>query len=123
MKLETNALYILNNYKSDYRFSYDKVNELDKLTQDLLHKLELKKTTYQEKAKIAVELSHVRQDRRYYKNVVECYQGLVNMESKVRIEELTLELNKAVNKMLSLKRRRYTPRIEKIVLNKKQTKI
>lgn len=49
-------------------------NELikqDKITQDLLHSLELNELKYSDRAKIATQLTLNRKDRRYYKDRVE----------------------------------------------------
>lgn len=57
--------------KVDYSIAYDNVNRCDKLTQDLLHKLELEKLSCGEKNKIATQLKYCRKDRRYWKDITE----------------------------------------------------
>jgi hypothetical protein len=54
-----------------YNYCTNRLEECDKLTQDLLHKLELDKLTTVDKNKIATQLKYCRQDRRYYKDRVE----------------------------------------------------
>lgn len=56
---------------NQYLMAYAKVNECDKLTQDLLHKLELDNLSTPEKNKIATQLKYCRKDRRYWKDQVE----------------------------------------------------
>lgn len=87
-----------------YRTSYDKVNELDKLTQDYLHDIELGDFDYKGRAKIATKLKETRQARRKYKDVtltlqpvkewVQLHKGTINelqqLLGKVRKEEKAL---------------------------------
>lgn len=56
---------------NQYLVAYAKVNECDKLTQDLLHRLELDNLSTPEKNKIATQLKYCRKDRRYWKDQVE----------------------------------------------------
>lgn len=57
--------------KVNYSVAFDKVNQCDKLTQDLLHKLELENLSTGEKNRIATQLKYCRKDRRYWKDIVE----------------------------------------------------
>lgn len=72
--LSKNIEAFLNFYdilKAEYSIAYEMVNKCDKLTQDLLHKLELEILTTGEKNKIATQLKYCRKDRRYWKDKVE----------------------------------------------------
>lgn len=62
---------------NQYLMAYSKVNECDKLTQDLLHKLELNNLSTPEKNKIATQLKYCRKDRRYWKDQVEELESFV----------------------------------------------
>lgn len=87
-----------------YKISYDKVNELDKLTQDYLHDIELGDFDYKGRAKIATKLKEIRQARRKYKDAtltlqpvkewVQLHKGTINelqqLLGKVRKEEKAL---------------------------------
>lgn len=64
-----------------YLVAYAKVNECDKLTQDLLHKLELDNITSSEKNRIATQLKYCRKDRRYWKDQVEELEPFVALFS------------------------------------------
>lgn len=57
-------LNLFDGAKSQYDSAYEEVNKHDKLTQDLLHKLELNDG---DKNKIATQLKRCRKDRRYYR--------------------------------------------------------
>lgn len=57
--------------KTEYNTAYEMVNKCDKLTQDLLHRLELEELSCGEKNKIATQLKYCRKDRRYWKDRVE----------------------------------------------------
>lgn len=54
-----------------FQYCQQKINELDKETQDWLHKLELDTLDSHEKAKIATQLKRCRKERRYYKDRLE----------------------------------------------------
>ena len=74
MKVSKSIENFLNFYDAverEYNIAFNKVNECDKLTQDLLHKLELDKLSNSEKNKIATQLKYCRKDRRYWKDIVE----------------------------------------------------
>lgn len=87
-----------------YKTSYDKVNELDKLTQDYLHDIELGDFDYKGRAKIATKLKETRQARRKCKDItiplepvkewVQLHRGTINelqqLLGKVRKEEKAL---------------------------------
>ena len=62
-----------------YKEAYDKVNQCDKLTQDLLHKLELDELSTGEKNKIATQLKYCRKDRRYWKDRVEELEPFIDI--------------------------------------------
>lgn len=82
MKVSKNIENFLNFYdavKRDYDTAFEMVNQCDKLTQDLLHKLELESLSTGEKNKIATQLKYCRKDRRYWKDIVEETESFVNM--------------------------------------------
>lgn len=62
-----------------YKEAYDSVNQCDKLTQDLLHKLELDDLTTSEKNRIATQLKYCRKDRRYWKDIVEELEPFIDI--------------------------------------------
>lgn len=82
MKVSKNIENFLNFYdavKRDYDTAFEMVNQCDKLTQDLLHRLELDSLSTGEKNKIATQLKYCRKDRRYWKDTVEETESFVNM--------------------------------------------
>ena len=82
MKVSKNIESFLNFYdavKRDYDTAFEMVNQCDKLTQDLLHRLELESLSTGEKNKIATQLKYCRKDRRYWKDIVEETESFVNM--------------------------------------------
>ena len=82
MKVSKNIENFLNFYdavKQDYDTAFEMVNQCDKLTQDLLHRLELENLSTGEKNKIATQLKYCRKDRRYWKDIVEETESFVNM--------------------------------------------
>ena len=82
MKTSKNIENFLNFYdavKRDYDIAFEMVNQCDKLTQDLLHRLELESLSTGEKNKIATQLKYCRKDRRYWKDIVEEVESFVTM--------------------------------------------
>ena len=82
MKTSKNIENFLNFYdavKRDYDIAFEMVNQCDKLTQDLLHRLELESLSTNEKNKIATQLKYCRKDRRYWKDIVEEVESFVTM--------------------------------------------
>ena len=82
MKVSKNIENFLNFYdavRRDYDTAFEMVNQCDKLTQDLLHRLELENLSTGEKNKIATQLKYCRKDRRYWKDIVEETESFVNM--------------------------------------------
>lgn len=63
--------------RTEHKFAQDKMSEQDKLTQDLLHSLELDGLDYRGRSKVATKLSTNRKERRYYKNKVEELEPLI----------------------------------------------
>lgn len=82
MKTSKNIENFLSFYdavKREYDVAFEMVNRCDKLTQDLLHRLELESLSTGEKNKIATQLKYCRKDRRYWKDIVEETESFVNM--------------------------------------------
>ena len=74
-----NFLNFYNQAKYDYQTAYENVNRCDKLTQDLLHKLELDDLTTSEKNRVATQLKYCRKDRRYWKDIVEELEPFIDI--------------------------------------------
>ena len=64
--------------KRDYEWNREEVNRLDKLTQDYLHQLELGGLSYQQRAKVATQLSRCRKLRRISKDTAEVLEPFVS---------------------------------------------
>lgn len=73
----SNFCTMVKEVKSDYEWNCEEVNRLDRLTQDYLHKLELDRLSYGERAKIATQLAKCRQLRRESKDTVEILQPFI----------------------------------------------
>jgi len=101
----------------DYAYYSQLLGNEDKLTQDLLHKLELENTGYRDRNKIAASLATSRKDRRYYKDQIEELQPLFDIvtdsKHKSCIEHLKQALGKIRKSEAYHKDRRYYPRILK----------
>ena len=89
----------------------------DKLTQDILHTLELEDINYSEKAKLATKLRTNRKDRRYYKDVFMIIDELVKwkQEHKQSYEMLKQLLGRIRKIEQYQQERNYYPRtVEKL---------
>lgn len=113
-----------------YKTAYDNVNRCDKLTQDLLHKLELEELSTGEKNKIATQLKYCRKDRRYWKDIVEEYEPFILLfntkaDNKKSESEFYLRFIRMLREVLGSTRRQeayhadrhYKPRIIKTETN------
>ena len=117
----TDFIKFFNESITAYNYCLSQLDECDKLTQDLLHKLELEKLTTAEKNKIATQLKYCRQDRRYYKDRVEELKPFMNL---FNVDEHSTTYHKFMNKLQNVlgetrkveeyhKKRTYNPRILK----------
>jgi len=101
----------------DHTYYSQLLGNEDKLTQDLLHKLELESTGYRDRNKIATALATSRKDRRYYKDQVEELQPLFDVVTDTKhkscIEHLKQALGKTRKAEAYHKDRRYYPRVLK----------
>ena len=101
--------------QSKYNYAYENVGEQDKLSQDLLHKLELEDLPAKERNVVAKELETNRKDRRYYKDIVEITDPIKKYyaENKKAIDNLRILLGQ-IRKIESYHQNRsYIPKSEK----------
>lgn len=100
-----------------YKYCFNKVNECDKLTQDLLHKLELGDISSNEKNKIATQLKYCRKDRRYYKDKVEELEPFVKLFDQAMCKSSINEISNSLGAIRKMEKyhecRTYHPRIIK----------
>ena len=88
MKTSKNIENFLNFYdavKREYDIASEMVSQCDKLTQDILHRLELESLSTNEKNKIATQLKYCRKDRRYWKDIVEEVESFVTMFNQTEV--------------------------------------
>ena len=64
--------------REEFEANFNKVKELDRQTQDILHSLEIENLSYHEKARLAIKLEEIRKLRRMHKDVVEQFQSMNN---------------------------------------------
>jgi hypothetical protein len=112
--------------KTEYETAYEMVGRCDKLTQDLLHKLELAHLSTGEKNRIATQLKYCRKDRRYWKDIVEESEPFIMMfdqtednkklaeASRTFINNLRQALGKIRKQETYHANRTYKPRIIKV---------
>lgn len=104
----------ISDFQKAYQYAFNKVNETDKATQDLLHQLEL--GSVKERNKTATLLSKVRKERRYYKDIVTVLQPLMDLVETAEAERFfnlfkskTLGETRKAEKMIE--NRQYFPRV------------
>ena len=111
----TNFLNFIKEAESEYIYFSGLLENENKITQDLLHKLELDTTTAKERNKIATLLANNRKDRRYYKNQVEQLQPIIDIINNQSCKPFLKQLNEALGKVRKAeeyhKNRKYFPRI------------
>ena len=112
-------LDMINESESMYQIAYDKVNELDKASGDILHKLELDNLSYSDNCKLMTQLKTLRKDRRYYKDLVEEYEVMKKYynENKKAVDLLKQKLGdmRRIESYHSV--RTYKPRVLKGDIN------
>lgn len=108
-------LNLLNAVAPSYQYAYDKVGEQDKLTQDILHSLELENLKYNERAKLATQLQQVRRSRRGYRDMVEELEPIAEFakNNKKFLDMLRQCLGEVRKQEKYHENRRYFPRIIK----------
>lgn len=74
-------LDLVKDCESKYPFAVEHIKKSEQATQDLLHRIELD-TDYKARCKIATMLSNVRKDRRYYKDLKEEAEILVDFKAE-----------------------------------------
>lgn len=106
---------LLESAQKDYAWNGDKVNEMDRLTQDYLHKLELDGLKYDERAKVATQLAKCRQERREHKDTVQILEPLVQYLESEKGRQLFNLLREVLGKTRKaeerMENRVYYPRV------------
>lgn len=104
----------LEDARKEFDYCYSKVNDLDYITQDYLHKLELEDLDYSERAKVATKIAKARKERRKCKNRAEELQPLVDYltsdKGKTMLNSLREVLGKTRKAEDRQKSRTYTNR-------------
>lgn len=110
-------LDLIADVKKEYSLAEEHVIQEDKITQDLLHKLEIEKTTAKERGRIATDLKVSRQTRRYYKDRIEemtpLYEFLTDSNNAKVLNNLTQVLGKIRKAERYHETRTYKPRVKK----------
>lgn len=101
--------------EKDYLYYYEKVGVEDKLSQDILHKLELEDLTEEEVTEAGIMLQTNRKDRRYYKDRIEELKPLYDFynENKTLISKLKNTLGATRKAEGYHEHRTYKPRVLK----------
>ena len=99
----------------DYVWSREQVGQMDKLTQDYLHALELDGLDYAERAKVATKLQQCRQLRRAHKDTAEILEPLVQFIESDKGKNMLNLLREALGKTRTaegrMETRVYHPRV------------
>lgn len=103
----------LNDANFSYKYMLDNMNDQDKVTQDILHSLELDDLKYNERAKLATKLAAARKQRRIYKDAVEELEPVADFlsDNKKLLNNLGALLGSVRKQEKYHSNRRYYPRI------------
>lgn len=111
----SNICTLLEDAQKDYIWNKEKIKEMDELTQDYLHKLELDDLKYEERAKLATQLARCRQERREHKDTVAILEPLVQYLDADKGKQLFNLLREALGKTRKaeerMENRVYWPRV------------
>lgn len=106
--------------QSQYVFYLDEMHKQEDLTQDYLHSLELDGLNCAERSKIATKLVVNRKDRRYYKDLVEELQPVVEFFNDIERRDRKKVLNELTQLLGAVRKaearhvgRKYIPKINK----------
>lgn len=106
---------MMDNAVKDHAWSREEVNRMDRLTQDLLHQLELDGLDYGERAKVATKLMQCRQLRREHKDTVEILEPLVQFLDSDKGKNMMNLLREALGRTRKveerMENRTYHPRV------------
>lgn len=106
---------LLESAQKDYAWYSGKVMEMDRLTQDYLHMLELDGLKYEERAKVATKLTKCRQERRKYKDTVQALEPVCELMNSDRGKQFLRQLQEALGRTRRneerMKTRVYCPRV------------
>ena len=104
----------LDQAQMDYQYYYDKVNEMDRLTQDYLHMVELKDLYDMELVRFGEELRDCQRKRREYKDICDHLQPVVEFlkteKGQTTHDQLKQLLGKVRETEKRLANRQYIPR-------------
>lgn len=106
---------LLETAQKDYTWNAEKIREMDMLTQDYLHSLELDGLKYEERAKIATQLAKCRQERREHKDTVQILEPLIQYLDSEKGKQLFNLLREVLGKTRKaeerMENRVYFPRV------------
>lgn len=98
--------------QNQYAFSQGRIDDLELLQGDLLHKIEFNAGTASERNKIATQLKKMRNERRKHKEMVELHRELIvflnDNQSQIKRLEKVLGNMRRIEEMQS--NRQYKPR-------------
>lgn len=108
----SNLLNEVRKFQSSYAFSQGRIEDLEHLQADLLHKLEFRAKDASDRNKIATALKKLRKERRGYKEKVELNKELIGFlndnHSQIKKLEKILGNIRRIEEMQS--NRQYKPR-------------
>lgn len=108
-------LNFLHSIPSQHKMATEELDKQEKLTQDLLHSLELDELTYKQRCKVATLLTHNRRDRRKAKDELELltpiYEYMMDPANKKVFDKMTDVLGETRKVEKRHTNRCYTPRV------------
>lgn len=107
-------LNYIKNQKEEYNLNLQGLDEEQKITQDILHKLELEKLEYKEQCKLMTILKKNRRNRRRHKDAIEELQPLIDFFNSSEGNKLLKKMNDVLGSIRKVEnyhnRRIYIPK-------------
>lgn len=101
--------------QKEYAYHSEQAAEMDRLTQDYLHMLELDGLSYRERAKVATQLTKCRQTRREHKDAVQVLEPICEFlnagPGRQTLNQLREILGKTRRIEERMRNRVYVPRV------------
>lgn len=106
---------LLESAPKDYAWNMEQATEMDRLTQDYLHMLELNGLKYEERAKVATKIARCRQQRRVYKDTAQTLEPLARYLSSDKGKQVFNMMREVLGQTRKIEEhmttRKYFPRV------------
>ena len=110
-------LKFLEQMEKDYSWAIEEMKQMESMTQDYLHQLELLPSTYHSRAQLATRMKECRVRRRKMKDTVAIYGPIVDLlrtdKGKMIVNQLQQVLGRVRKEEKFREERKYNPKVMK----------